>query len=250
MPINDTTFCLGFWYVKENTKHTLAHYYKHIPDTFDMLINRKIVFFYDDDEILNYVTKYVKTNLFKPIKIQISDLPTYEISADYLQSCKNQDNDAIRLINTEREKGLIHYNREYIRSGEDSFRKVFTIWTSKLFLVRQIIEFNPFETEHFSWADVSISRMNNYRTNWNFLLNTYSDKYMYMYNSDRRYYGKKIHSCAGFMFGHKTILLNVISKFEKQLKTSKNANYAHDEETLLNLIYLDNNELFCLVESI
>ena len=99
---------------------------------------------------MEYVKKHIKTNNIIYKKILIDKLKTYDLSNNYLDTCKLQDNVSLRKINTAYEKGLIHYRREYKKSGEDSYRKVITVWTSKLFLVNKIIDENPFNTDYFA----------------------------------------------------------------------------------------------------
>ena len=108
---------------------------------------------------MNDVKSCIQSKNVIYIKLPIENLPTYALSHYYLNSCKLQNNEELCKVNTENEKGLIHYNREYLKSGEDSFRKVFTVWTSKCFLIEYIIKKNPFKTNIFAWIDVSVSRM-------------------------------------------------------------------------------------------
>ena len=58
------------------------------------------------------------------------------------------------------EKGLVHYNREYKLGGDMNFRKMFTVWTSKIFCLKEAITKNPFMTNNFAWCDISASRFN------------------------------------------------------------------------------------------
>ena len=241
---------LGFWHVPANKKHDMQHYYKHFPGTFNILKGCNIVFYYDDDKILEYVNSIKQTNNFLAIKINVTDLPTYAISEHYLNSCKNQDNKTLKKKNDlkgsenyKREKGLTHYNREYMLSGEDSFRKVFSIWTSKILLVQRIIKRNPFNTEFYAWTDVSISRCKrdpNY-----YVKSNYDKDRLYYFPSPLFYNAEKVEISAGFMLAHKNTWATIIRLYRLQLEASKNSNYAHDEETLLGLILRKRKELFC-----
>ena len=38
----NTTFVLGYWYIKENIKKNLDHYKKFIPETFNILKDQNI----------------------------------------------------------------------------------------------------------------------------------------------------------------------------------------------------------------
>jgi len=58
-----TTFICGYWKIKNNVKHSYDnHYKKLIPKTFTILKNCNIVFFYDDDNVLSDIKKYIQTN--------------------------------------------------------------------------------------------------------------------------------------------------------------------------------------------
>ena len=56
-----TTYICGYWRIEQNVKHNLDHYLKFLPKTFEILKNKKIIFFYDNDTVLNYVKSIVKT---------------------------------------------------------------------------------------------------------------------------------------------------------------------------------------------
>ena len=238
-----TTFICGYWKIKNNVKHSYDnHYKKLIPETFTILKNCNIVFFYDDDDVLSDIKKYIQTNNIIYKKISIDSLETYDLSNDYLETCKLQDNVSLRKINTMNEKGLVHYQREYKKSGEDSFRKVFTVWTSKLFLVNKTIDENPFNTNYFAWIDVSASRFNRDK---GLYTQFYSSNKLFHFGNMMKYYGETITINASFLIAHKNIWKKIIPLYEKQLQLSKNSKYTRDEETILYLIWKDNKDLFC-----
>lgn len=237
-----TTFICGYWKIKNNVKHSYDnHYKKLIPETFTILKNCNIVFFYDDDDVLSDIKKYIQTNNIIYKKISFDSLETYDLSNDYLETCKLQDNVSLRKINTMNEKGLVHYQREYKKSGEDSFRKVFTVWTSKLFLVNKTIDENPFNTNYFAWIDVSASRFNR---NSGLYTQFYLPNKLFHFGNMMKYYGETITINASFLIAHKNIWKKLMPLYEKQLQLSKNSKYAHDEETILYLIWKDNKDLF------
>jgi hypothetical protein len=234
---NDITYVIGFWRVNNNVKHDMSHYYKIMPKTFNRLKKKKIVFFYGDDNILKYVNKIRKTQDFIAIKIPVKELPTYELSADYLESCKNQDIDY--LISKNDEKGLNHYRREYKKSGEEAYRKIISIWTSKLLLIKKVIDSNPFDSKFFVWADAAIgkTKLKIRKTDYNMnFINTNRSYMIYM--------GERIKNGAGFMISSYDTWLKLIPLYEKKLEELRHSNYAHDEETILHLICKENEELF------
>jgi len=234
---NGITYVLGFWRVDNNVKHGMRHYYNLMPKTFNMLKNKNIVFFYGDDDILRYVNKIRKTPHFKSIKIPVIELPTYKLSDDYLESCKNQNNSYLESMNDI--KGLRHYYRDYKKSGEDAYRKIISIWTSKILLIKQIIETNPFNSIKFAWADVSIAYTNLPITNTNYNMNKINTN-----KGGMRYMGERIQNGCGFMISGKNTWLKLIPLYEKKLEELRHSNYAHDEETVLYLVYKKNKRLF------
>ena len=242
-----TTFICGYWKIEKNVKHCYNnHYKKLIPETFSILKNCNIVFFYDDDNVLSDVKKHIQTNNIIYKKISIDKLKTYNLSSNYLETCKVQDNDRLIKINTINEKGLVHYQREYKISGEDSFRKVFTVWTSKLFLVNETIHENPFNTNYFAWIDISIPR---HKRDNKLYTQDYLPNKLFHFGNMMKYYGETITINASFLIAHKNFWKDFIPLYEKKLQMTKNSKYAHDEETILYLIWKDNKDLFCDISS-
>lgn len=250
----DCTYVLGFWEVPNNAKHNMSHYYKYIPLTFNTLIGKKIIFFYEDLEILNYIRKIINTRYFIPIHLRLQDLPTYYLSNNLLHSCKRMDIQQIITSNKEknihdshkREKGIVHYEREFLKSGEESYRKIISIWTSKIFLLERVILENPFITEDFAWLDVSISRMGKDYVNCNFI------KHMFNSNNSHPwppmlYLGEEINNSAGFMISNKHTWDTIIPLYKNTLDRIKDSDYAHDEETILHLVYKKHSNLFNII---
>ncbi len=244
--IKDTTFVIGYWEVKNNKKRSFEHYLKYLPKTFKLLKNCKIVFFYSDEKILKFVKKHLRTKDFEAIKINVSDLPTYEISKDYLKSCKKQDN---TIFKNSLSKLKITYNLLYLKSGSQTYRELFTIWTSKLFLVEKVIKKNPFHTSNFAWVDASISRVNR-RFRWNFTKQKFSKKVIYHYRGEELVFNEQLKLIAGFLLGKKEIFLKLIKLFKKQLEESKDSNFAMDEEVLLHFVHKNNEKLFYNIQNV
>ena len=168
-------------------------------------------------------------------------MPTFQISENYLQSCINLNIDSLIKINSINEKGIFHYKRDHINSSPACYRKLFTIWSSKLFLIEQTFKENLFDSDYFAWSDISISRFKEKRKNWNFMKQIYSNNYIYHFDSVMRYYGKKLDLNASFLFGAKNVWIEFIREFKKKLDELKDTNYAHDEETIISTFYKDLN---------
>jgi hypothetical protein len=59
-----------------------------------------------------------------------------------------------------------------------------------------------------------------------------------------KYFGKKIDLNASFLFGHRNSWDKFILLYKTQIDQTRNSSYAHDEETIINLFYEDNINLF------
>jgi hypothetical protein len=119
--MQNTTIVLGYWFVEPNQKRNLNEYLEQLDVTLSRLRDYNIVFYYQDDFILdrirnipNLVPKYVK----------IEDLPSYYLSDDYLNSCKRQDNEYLKQLNKDRPRIQI---------------KLGSFWKEKGLLPRQLV---------------------------------------------------------------------------------------------------------------
>jgi hypothetical protein len=240
----NTTFCMGFWPIPGNAKRPLTHYQETIPRTLDLLQGQNLVFFHGDRASLDAVGRHRATGRFRSVRMEIEDLPAYDLAEDYVQACKRQDNDRLRQVERGNEKGLAHFERDYLQSGEDVYRKIITIWMSKLFLVEQVMRDDPFDTEFFAWVDATVARFNNKRANWNFIEQRYDNRHVHHYGNEMRYMGEKCRLNASLMFGHRDVMSRVVDLYRSQLYASRHSDYAHDEETILNMVCRDNGEWF------
>lgn len=243
----ETTYITGYWKINENVKHSYKYHYKKLlGKTLTLLKDQRIIFFYDNDEVLCDVKKVIQTKDIIYKKVSIELLETYKISKDYLETCKLQNNDELRKINNVNEKGLVHFSREYKRSGEISFRKVFTVWTSKLCLVDKIIDENPFDTNYFAWIDISVSR---FSIPTKYFLQDYLPNHIYHFDINcMKYYGERLPIIACFLVGHKNIWKKLVPLYKAKLDSLKDSKYGHDEETILYLVWKEHKYLFCDID--
>jgi hypothetical protein len=243
---DNITLITGFWHIKENTKHSIQHYYKYFKKTFDKISGFNIVFFYKDDDILKYIKSINKSKHIIYKKLDVYNLPTYKYSNDYLNSCKNQP---ICKSNNLNEKGCIHYKRELKESGENSFKSVFSIWTSKIFLVDSVIDENPFNTKYFTWIDASFSRINDDKLID--LTHYISDDFLYTRSkSGMNYKDKQVKTPCVLLCACKDMWIKIKQLYLEKLNYLRNSNYCHDEETILTEIYNSNPSLFTYFEDI
>lgn len=243
------TLVMGYWYVNNNKKHDIAHYNKFIPKTFSSLKNFDIVFFYDDEEILKLVKDNLNLNLnnLKPIKKSVDKLPTYNYSNKLLELCKEQDNKELQSYNKGGEKGIVHCNRELKLSGDEAYRKIVTIWTSKLLLLNECIDNNYFNNNRIAWCDVSITRVNNHIANKCLFYDIdYKPNKIYTLTNLMKYYGKQLKLAAAYIYSDNNTMKQFIELYKKELY-SINEKYCHDEETIINKIYEKQPQLFEII---
>ena len=255
--LDGETYVMGYWEVKNNTKYadTDKHYEGLLKATLEPLENKNIVFYYSEDKCLDWFQNSVCTDSYKTIKMSIEDLPTWEISEEYMnidldssrkmihagrgdESRRTQCAEHPRGIIHSGDKGLIHIKRE-CRDFE-AYRKMFAIWSSKILLIEQVIKENPFNSDYFSWMDVTFSR-----TRWlNFINFNYDPNHLFHYGNTMGYMGPMVGISAPFLLAHKNTWSKVIELYKNQLEISSTSNFPHDEETLLHLVRKDNMEMF------
>ena len=236
-----TTYISGYWIIDNNKKNGKTHYLDKLPKTLELIKDSNLIFYYNEDEVAELVKNNFNGNL-KLIKKSIDDLPTKNIAEEYLESGKQQNNEALSKININNEKGLTHYQREYIKSGPDIYKNLFTIWTSKLFIIEECIKTNPFNSEYFAWIDASASRFN---INNIFYHKQYDDTAIFNPGySKMKYYGINLNICAYFMIAHHKKWNDLLPIYKNKLEECKTSKYCHDEETILQLVYQNNKELF------
>ena len=120
-PSVSTTYVTGYWHVPDNQKHSLEHYLDLIPETLSRLKNHNVILYCDEPRVVDLFKTYIKPNKLIIRSLSIKDLPTYYLSEKYFTSCTNQDNhmlqeklEALNIQNHRKEKGIIHYRREYL----------------------------------------------------------------------------------------------------------------------------------------
>lgn len=230
---------MGYWKIPRNPKRGLAYYKTITINTLNLLKGKSIVFFYSDNETLDqfsYLNNKGHNILF--MKYLIEDLPTYHISNNFLNSCKNQKFTSVK--DKEREKGYLHSTRDLKLSDEETYKKIITVWTSKIFLVEKIMSTNPYKTDDFAWVDVSATRFN--------IRNIYYNQFVKgrfnAINTSMHYNGERIFHGATIMIADRETWSWIIPLYKQKLEEHKDSNYGHDEETLMFLIYKEHRERF------
>lgn len=239
---SDITYCVGLWLVPGNRKRSREHYLTHLPKTLNLLKNKKVIFLYDDESILEFVRARIDTQYFFARKLPVSDMKAHQY-IDKLIECAKK----FKIIGFGRlkaEKGLIHYRRDLMGSGEEVYKFILTVWLSKVFIIQDVaIKENPFNTTAFAWVDASISRMGSNRKSVNFIEISATDK-IQMRGSGMRYKGKRINFNASFILA-KIENWRVLNKlYAEELALSIDEIYPNDEETLLHKISMKHGHIF------
>lgn len=239
---SDITYCVGLWLVPGNRKRSREHYLTHLPKTLNLLKNKKVIFLYDDESILEFVRARIDTQYFFARKLPVSDMKAHQY-IDKLIECAKK----FKIIGFGRlkaEKGLIHYRRDLMGSGEEAYKFILTVWLSKVFIIQDVaIKENPFNTTAFAWVDASISRMGSNRKSVNFIEISATDK-IQMRGSGMRYKGKRINFNASFILA-KIENWRVLNKlYAEELALSIDEIYPNDEETLLHKISMKHGQIF------
>jgi hypothetical protein len=239
------TYIMGYWRIPGNPKRDLNYYKNITTNTLKLLKNKHIVFFYREDEIkdrLSYLNNEGHKIMF--MKSPIEELPTYGLSDSLLNSCKNQNITSVK--DKEKEKGYVHHMRDLKQSDHETYKKIITVWTSKLFLVEQIINTNPYNTDHFAWVDVSATRFNVRHLYYtSFVKGLFN-----AINTTMQYKGERMFHGATIMIADKETWSWIIPLYKEKLEEQKDSNYGHDEETLMFLIYKDHPERFIKILTI
>jgi hypothetical protein len=221
------TYVSGYWFVPQNTKHLYEGHYKPLlAATMAMFVDKPMVFFYGQDFIRNSLSSFRNIQF---VKLPVHQLPTYAVSATYLANVKARD---LRIPWKPNEKHCIHVQRELHESGEDSYRKVFSIWTSKVLLMKKIATENPYRTTHFAWVDAGLSKFrrepNLYRAPSYPRHNLY-----YFTDNEMLYLNESIPLIACFMVATESVWVKLSEPYLLELHQNKTSGYSHDEETLL-----------------
>jgi len=243
---SDITYCVGLWLVPGNKKRSREHYLAHLPKTLELLKNKKVIFLYDDDSILEFVRAKIETKYFFAKKVLVNEMRAHHHIDQLIASAKKFK--IVKFARLKAEKGLIHYNRDLIGSGEDAYKTILAVWLSKVFVVHDIaIKKNPFNTNAFAWVDASLSRVAINRNSANFVDVSATDKVL-MRGSGMRYKGKQINFSAGFILATIENWRMLNKHYSEEFSKAIYEPYPNDDETLLHKISMKHSHLFRKIE--
>ncbi len=238
---SNITYVVGLWIVAGNTKRSRDHYFDHLPATLRLLKDKRVVFLYDDDMVAEFAKQNLDTSLCVFEKISLSKMIDMTNAYKFVELAKQFQ--VVSFARMKAEKGLIHYRRDLIDSGEQTYKQVLSIWLSKVFLVTDIaIRKNPFHTASFAWVDASLSRFNS-DTVTQMLEEPVNPSKVLLARSGMRYKGKKLRFNAGFILATAENWQKLRGYYDRELMKSLNDIYPIDEEVLLNRASYQNPNL-------
>lgn len=246
------TYCTGYWLVGGNAKRAPAYYERYIPRTLRMIAGCRLILFYGDDDVLALFARHARAHRVElhGIKIRIEALPAYPHADRLLAGCVAMKGGPYLKDARmgKKEKGVKHYQRDYLGSGAENYKEIISIWMSKIpLMAERAVSANPFNTDCFAWIDASIARFKFSRSNWNFMRLSFGEDALYHYDNDTRCMGQRIAINASFLFAHQDVWRRVGALFQDEVSVALDQPYAHDEETVLNRVVQAHPHLFQLV---
>ncbi len=247
--VQSVTYCTGYWHLPGNTKRSPEHYRERLPKTLRMIRGSEMVVFHDDPAVL---AMFQSAALDADVavtgqRIALADLPAYRHGPALLACCKSMDPARFQFDYPDpgKEKAVNHYLRDYLKSGEESYMGLMTIWMSKVHLVTRTIDLRKSDDSGFlAWIDTSVSRFNRLRANWDFAKVPFGASSIHHYGTSTHFMGEKLGVNASFLVAHVNVWPKILALFESELVASLKDQYAHDEETLLHRIRLKQPHLF------
>jgi hypothetical protein len=242
----EVTYVTGYWMLPSNAKNPVEHYQKLIPQSMEMIAGRKLILYFDDaqtEAMFAEACEALDVRL-QTVRVSVEALPAYRHADAFADGCRSMrreefDRTPLRWL----EKGLIHYRRDFMGAGEEVYRRLITIWMSKVALTSQAASGGG-DATYFAWMDASVARFSGRRTNWNFPVQTFAPRALNHYASTMSYRGERLPLNASFMLGTPEVWAAVSLAFDAWLQASLSDAYAHDEETILGLVHRDRPELF------
>ncbi|MFO1142584.1 MAG: hypothetical protein U1E59_09365 [Amaricoccus sp.] len=238
------TYVSGYWRLPLNAKRPLQHYLEQMPLSLAMIAGQPLRFFYDDTEVLEAIAPIcaaLAVNL-RAERVPIDALPALADADAFLHTCRAITPSTVGAHHSE--KGYIHHHRDFLGSGDATYRDLLAIWLSKIALTARVAADVHDSAAYVAWMDVSVARCNGVRSNWDFPRQTFAPSALNHYATTMRYRGARLPLSASFMAAAPAVWPEVARAFEAQLLACRTDAYAHDEETVLGLVHRQRPELF------
>lgn len=245
------TYVMAYWPIPGNAKRSLDHYSEHLALSLQMLAGENLYFISGNKAVLSSVEALSKAHGVRlhVARRTLDDLPKRTAMDTLLQKTKEFGS---RLsappADFQRDKGLIHYWRDYRQSGEEAFKRIFCIWHSKIDLLQAAARDNPFSSSEFAWVDASISRFNGRRPGWDFRrLPAARPGVVQHYANDMCKNGRQLALNASFLLCDAAAIDRLHAAYEEAFALCLRDAYPNDEETVLDTIVTRNPELFSVI---
>lgn len=241
-----TTYCVGYWQIPENAKRPLAHYATLLPATLAMLAGERLVFASDSMVVQRWVEALARASNVELMCVNksIETLPAWELAAHFVRQTERYGAGTSVPAQFDQEKGLWHYWRDFRASGSAVYRKIVTIWLSKVLLMEEFARGNSFGSEHFAWVDATAARFNGRRLHCNFVEAARRDGMITHYRSAMRKQGRTLSLNASFLKGDRPAWERLAPLYRERLELGAREQYPNDEETLLDEIVRTQPQLF------
>ena len=102
-----------------------------------MISNRSLYFFTNEQWVLDNIKKCCESRDIQltSVLIDIEDLPAWDIAGEIVECCERMHLEQFtRPSRYHREKGVIHYWRDLVDGGRDTYKRMLAIWLSKVYL--------------------------------------------------------------------------------------------------------------------
>ena len=240
----------GYWSVPQNTKRSESHYEIFYKKTLDFIIDGNLVFLSDSPEFAKKVKDACRDrsiNLNNKT-IDIPSLPARPLAASVLKSTINMNLDVLLPpINGSREKAVIHYWRDLKGSGKDAYYAILTIWLSKIYILAQISRQLDKQFKFYAWMDISVSRFNGQRSQWDLSQLILDETKINHYPSNMQMYGKELPLNASYLAATPEAWARLEKLYHKKALRLSTMPYGHDEETILSECIRTSPSLFNLI---
>jgi hypothetical protein len=245
----------ALWLVEGNLKRSPEHYFHHLEPTLKMIRGGNLMFFYESEDILNRVSAVAKNydiNLL-PFELKLEDHPDLERSKAMAQnSCEFRMDvfaDAFPdLISNE--KGFNQYFK-FLNRGENvqAYSKQLVCTIGKYSLIQKSME--KYDFEELYWVDVSASRFNHARKNFDFCEIPIRKDAIHHYSSSQKIFGQTQKVQGSVLFGNRKAWESFAALYDETFRAyiDSGCTYPATDEPLMTLCHLKNPDLFERVDS-
>jgi len=204
--------------------------------------------FHEDDDILAHFRDAGRARGVRIVgrRIALTELATFALSERLLAGCRAMAaTQPTRPSDFRNEKGVLHYWRDYVDGGADVYRRLVTIWTSKIPLVLNVgMGGDAVPAPRYAWVDASIARFDRRRSGWRFAARPHPPHAVAHYRSVMRCRGERLPINASLLSAPSECWPVLAALFQSTLEGVLTDAYAHDEETVLGLCHRLHPDLF------